>query len=137
MTAGVGAGAAPASEDDVGGRHREPREVLLVEVGREAHHDVSDRTAALAHEVLVWLEVGVEPSRSGAQIDLDDLAHCGQVVQGLVHRTERHGGHLGARQGMHHISGRVLESVEDPKDQLPLRRDLESSLPEQVAELLG
>ena len=42
------------------------------------------------------VDVRVEAGRAGAEVELVDLAHVRQVVEGLVHGAQRDGRHLGA-----------------------------------------
>ena len=64
--------------------------------GRRVDVDVEHLAAPVAHQVVVGVEVGVEAGRAGAELELDELAHRGQVVERLVDGAQRDGRHLGA-----------------------------------------
>ena len=66
-----------------------------VDVAEVGVHVDAPSPQRVAHEVVVGVEVRVEPGRPGAEVELVELTHGGQVVEGLVHGAQRDGGHLG------------------------------------------
>ena len=92
--------------------------------------------AGVAHEVMMGIEVRVEAGRSGAEVELVELTHGGQVVEGLVHGAQRDGRHLGADPGVHRLGGEVFVAVvEDLEDPKALGRDLQTLGPERLGEI--
>src|SRR3546814_278873 len=83
------AGGAAAPEDDLGGGDREAALAVDGRHDREVGVDVDDAAARVAHHVVVRLDGGVEAGRAGAEVERVELAHGGQVVEGLV-RSEEH-----------------------------------------------
>ncbi len=82
------------------------------------------------------VDVRVEPRGAGAEVELLDLAHVGQVVEGLVDGAERHRRHLVDRRLVDPLGCRVpLVAVQDTEDALPLRRHLEAAFAEELGEL--
>ena len=127
----------PEEEHDLGAPDLEP---LPLAGGhpqlRVAGVQVADLAARGAHEVVVGGHVGVEPTRARSEVEQLDLPHAGQVVEGLVDGLQR--------DGRHRRPGRVVDglgggmgavAVEHLEDPLPLRRDLEAPVPEQLGEL--
>ena len=95
------------------------------------------RPHVVAHQVVVRLEVGVEPCGPGAEVAGLELAHRGQVVERLVHGPQGDGRHLDAHRGVHRLRGRVGRGGrQDPEDRLALGRDLQATGPELLGELV-
>ena len=131
--------AAPAAEHDLGAGDLEAgtragRNPDVGELGVEIAHPAT----GLTHQVVVRVDGGVEPGRAGAELELLQLAHGGQIVQGLVDGAERDRRHLAADVRVDRFGGRVLLAlVEHPEYALALWSDLESAGPEEAGELIG
>ncbi len=112
-----------------------PRHVQPAEVDVE----VANLAAAAADEVVVHiLDVGVEAQGAGPEVQGEQLAQLGQLVEGLVHRLERDRLHLGPHRLVDGLGGGVrLVALQRTEDALALCGDLAAVDPEQVAQLLG
>src|SRR5581483_3134868 len=131
-------GADPA-EDHFGGRDVEPmplagRDPQSRRVGVHVDHP----PAPLADKVMVGVDVRVEARRAGTEVELQDLAHVGEIVEGLVHGAQRDRRHHLGHGVVHRLRGRVgVRIMEDGEDRLALRCDLQPSDSEQLGELGG
>ena len=78
---------AAAPEDDLGVAQLEALPVVGRDVqAGEGSGQVADLAAGGAHQMVVVIDVGVEAARAGPEVEVAQLAHLGQVVEGLVHR---------------------------------------------------
>ena len=103
------------------------------EVGVQVDHG----PARLAHQVVVWRAVGVEPGRSGAEVELVELPHGRQVVQRLVDGLQGDGRHLDPSGVEDPLGSRVtVTPVQDAEDRLTLGRDPQATVPERLGQLV-
>ncbi len=99
------------------------------------HLHVMNASAVIADEVVVILGIRVKAARARSEVDLEELAHRGEVIEGLIHSAQRNARHFaschlieGFRCGVRGIA------LEQAKHQQTLRGDLESSITKRIGE---
>src|SRR5262249_15131483 len=105
----------------------------------ELDRQVAYPSARAAHEVVVRVfDVGIDPQRARAEVEHIDLAEGCEVVNRLIDGLHLHRRHRGTRPVEERTDPGVgVVAVEQAEDHLPLRRDPEAPLAEEVGELVA
>jgi hypothetical protein len=92
-------------------------------------------SAVIADEVVVILGIRVKAAGARSEVDLEELAHRGEVIESLINGAQGDAWHLaschlieGFRRGVRGIA------LEQAKHQQALRGDLESSITKRIGE---